>query len=183
MYGYLKQRLKHAIRFRHKRGFGVHSPFMFNLILNVIKDKKGKYQYPHFTEQEQHLASSKRKMLKLIVRIMTAHKMTHFYAIGKDADIVWAYVKRALPASQFANNMHEADIVFIGNIKYQLKEAEIKSINKYQYFIVCDIYKNTTNTQTAKQLQKLSQVSIDMLRYGMYIINSKVQEGHYNIKL
>ena len=31
--GYLKERIKHAVRFRHKRGYGVHSPFMFNLIL------------------------------------------------------------------------------------------------------------------------------------------------------
>lgn len=36
--GYLKERIKHAVRFRHKRGYGVHSPFMFNLILNVIRD-------------------------------------------------------------------------------------------------------------------------------------------------
>ena len=26
--GYLKERIKHAVRFRHKRGYGVHSPFM-----------------------------------------------------------------------------------------------------------------------------------------------------------
>ena len=36
--GYLKERIKHAVRFRHKRGYGVHSPFMFNLILNVIQN-------------------------------------------------------------------------------------------------------------------------------------------------
>ena len=34
--GYLKERIKHAVRFRHKRGYGVHSPFMFNLILTGI---------------------------------------------------------------------------------------------------------------------------------------------------
>ena len=49
--GYLKERLKHVIRFRHKRGYGVHSPFMFNLILNVIRDKEKQFVYPEALEK------------------------------------------------------------------------------------------------------------------------------------
>ena len=45
MYNYLKQRFKHAIRFRHKRGYGVHSPFVFDLITSVIKEKAVYYDF------------------------------------------------------------------------------------------------------------------------------------------
>ena len=54
--GYLKERIKHAVRFRHKRGYGVHSPFMFNLILNVIRDREKQFQYPERLEREKFSA-------------------------------------------------------------------------------------------------------------------------------
>ena len=50
--GYLKERLKHVIRFRHKREYGVHSPFMFNLILNVIRDKRKYMVYTNLQNDE-----------------------------------------------------------------------------------------------------------------------------------
>ncbi len=59
--GYLKERIKHAVRFRHKRGYGVHSPFMFNLILNVIRDREKQFQYPERLEREKLFESSGEK--------------------------------------------------------------------------------------------------------------------------
>ena len=59
--GYLKERIKHAVRFRHKRGYGVHSPFMFNLILNVIRDREKQFQYPERLERENCLNHRREK--------------------------------------------------------------------------------------------------------------------------
>lgn len=68
--GYLKERIKHAVRFRHKRGFGVHSPFMFNLILNVIRDKEKQFTYPEMLEQADVLTQRERKVFRLLSRLI-----------------------------------------------------------------------------------------------------------------
>ena len=67
--GYLKERIKHAVRFRHKRGYGVHSPFMFNLILNVIRDREKQFQYPERLEREKS------------VRIIGREKFSAYYPV------------------------------------------------------------------------------------------------------
>ena len=68
--GYLKERIKHAVRFRHKRGYGVHSPFMFNLILNVIRDREKQFQYPERLERENCLNHRERKIFRLLSRLV-----------------------------------------------------------------------------------------------------------------
>ena len=70
MYSYLRERIKHAVRFRHKRGFGVHSPFMFNLILNVIRDKEKKFNYPEEAEHNRKIRLKQRKLYRLICRLV-----------------------------------------------------------------------------------------------------------------
>ena len=68
MYNYLKQRIKHAIRFRHKRGYGVHSPFVYDLITRVIREK-GEYYDCHRVEDEAHCPEKDRKLYRLLFRL------------------------------------------------------------------------------------------------------------------
>ena len=68
--GYLKERIKHAVRFLHKRGFGVHSPFMFNLILNVIRDRDRTFDYPLEWEKWNLLSRLERKIFRLLSRLI-----------------------------------------------------------------------------------------------------------------
>ena len=65
---YLKERIKHAVRFRHKRGYGVHSPFMFHLILNVIRDKEKRFSYPEGLEKK--LRNREKKVYRLLARLI-----------------------------------------------------------------------------------------------------------------
>ena len=69
MYNYLKQRLKHAIRFRHKRGFGVHSPFVFDLITNVIKEKAEYYDF-QVVEAQGRIRDKERKLCRMLFRLV-----------------------------------------------------------------------------------------------------------------
>lgn len=44
-------------RFRHRRGYGVHSPFAFHLITGVIYETAPYYKYAFLLEEEKQLAS------------------------------------------------------------------------------------------------------------------------------
>ena len=95
--GYLKERIKHAVRFRHKRGYGVHSPFMFNLILNVIRDREKQFQYPERLERENCLNHRERKIFRLLSRLVLINWIhcnlpISFISVGS-----FHWMKRLLP--------------------------------------------------------------------------------------
>ena len=91
--GYLKERIKHAVRFRHKRGYGVHSPFMFNLILNVIRDREKQFQYPERLERENCLNHRERKIFRLLSRLVRSLRVHRMICLGKNADILCRYLQ------------------------------------------------------------------------------------------
>lgn len=65
-------------RFRHRCGYGVHSPFAFNLITGVIYEKTPYYKYKDLAEEEKRLALQKdknwryesRKVKRLLFRLV-----------------------------------------------------------------------------------------------------------------
>ncbi len=65
-------------RFRHRCGYGVHSPFAFDLITRVIYEKAPYYKYKDLAEEEEKLAPEKgvcweyesRKVKRLLFRLV-----------------------------------------------------------------------------------------------------------------
>ena len=84
--GYLKERVKHAVRFRHKRGYGVHSPFMFNLILNVIRDRERLFDYPLEWERRELLRHRERKVFRLLSRLIRYLRVERVVCLGEHAE-------------------------------------------------------------------------------------------------
>ena len=111
--GYLKERIKHAVRFRHKRGFGVHSPFMFNLILNVIRDKEKQFTYPEMLEQADVLTQRERKVFRLLSRLIRYLKVKKIECLGYNADLLAEYL-----------SLVYQDAVIQSNLPDQLKQAD-----------------------------------------------------------
>lgn len=92
MYSYLRERIKHAVRFRHKRGFGVHSPFMFNLILNVIRDKEKKFNYPEEAEHNRKIRLKQRKLYRLICRLVCFLNVDYVLCFSAHSGDILAYL-------------------------------------------------------------------------------------------
>lgn len=74
----LKRPFIWLLRFRHRCGYGVHSPFAFNLITYVIYEKTPYYKYKDLAEAEKTLASEKgenwlyesKKIKRLLFRLV-----------------------------------------------------------------------------------------------------------------
>ena len=92
MYNYLKQRVKHAIRFRHKRGFGVHSPFVFDLITNVIKERNLYYDFERI-ETRAKLRSSEKKLCRLLFRLSDYLSYRNVLLLGLENPFVISYLE------------------------------------------------------------------------------------------
>ena len=55
-------------RFRHRRGYGVHSPFAFHLITGVIYETAPYYEYAALREEEKRLEAPRRRSEPLRVK-------------------------------------------------------------------------------------------------------------------
>ena len=52
-------------RFRHRCGYGVHSPFAFNLITHVIYESTAYYKYEELARAQKQLEPEKDKHWKI----------------------------------------------------------------------------------------------------------------------
>lgn len=187
MYLYLKERIKHAVRFRHKRGFGVHSPFMFRLILDVIRDKGKKYRYPEEAECRKGIRGRDRKFYRLMVRLADFLQAKCVLYLGAETGTMCPYL-RELPATVEANApeyMREADFICIGReartVLQGIAVDFIPVADARKCIILTDIYKKGFNARLWLQWRNKATVSVDMMWYGILLFDKKLQRGRYNL--
>lgn len=186
---YLKERIKHAVRFRHKRGYGVHSPFMFNLILNVIRDREKQFTYPEALEKADELNTRERKVFRLLSRLIRYLKVRHVVCMGYNATVLAEYLSWAYPEATIQSNkpglLEKADFIYIGR-KARADMPEDGGIGHLppvsaRYIVIADIYKDSFNSKIWRQFRDRATVSVDMMWYGLLFFDDKIQKGKYNL--
>ena len=187
---YYKARIKHLIRFRHKRGFGVHSPYMFNFILNVLRDKKKTYDYSLLFEK--NLQRDKKRRLRLISRVVRYLDIKNLLCMGDDVNMLVDYLA-ALSCQINTTRVNtfekidSVDFIYIGTI-FQMQENRFSdlqnlSVDNVRCMFIENIYKDKNNMMLWQYYSSLAQVQIDMLNYGILLFDTKIQKGTYKIKL
>lgn len=75
------------LRLRHSKGFGVHSPFAFNLITTAISPPRGYgyYAYPHIDIRSHSRLEAKET--KLLLRIADFLNVKRIFFMGEEAYI------------------------------------------------------------------------------------------------
>lgn len=188
---YLKERLKHAIRFRHKRGFGVHSPFMFNLILNVIRDKENQFTYPEALEKADLLSRRERKVFRLQSRLIRYLQVKHIVCFGNKAGLLSKYLSMVYPEATITANqtaeLSQAVFIYIGRLASLHLQQNIDwgniVENTPRYIVIADIWKDDFNACLWRQLKEKATVSVDMMWYGLLLFDDKIQKGKYNLMI
>ena len=182
--GYLKERIKHAVRFRHKRGYGVHSPFMFNLILNVIRDREKQFQYPEKLERENCLNHRERKIFRLLSRLVRSLRVHRMICLGKNADILCRYLQEVCDVEISVNQLdtlQSADFIYIGR-QFPLDETTFAGMlqnHPQKCIVIADIHKKGIHARLWHQWLEKATVSVDMMWYGILFFDDKIQEGRY----
>ena len=201
MYNYLKQRIKHAIRFRHKRGYGVHSPFVYDLITRVIREK-GEYYDCHRVEDEAHCPEKDRKLYRLLFRLTDYFGYRRVACVGlRDTRVVRCLGSVASDMSILDGGANPAgapftgtagpgdvagmDLLFLGRdlaaAWTPAWDAALRRTTGPLCVVLKDIYKCPANARLWRQLRQEATVSIDMMWYGLLFWNEKLQKGKYNL--
>ena len=187
MYSYLKERIKHAVRFRHKRGYGVHSPFMFNLILNVIRDKGKRFDYPRTIERQGKYGHRERKLFRLLYRLAFYLKCRNILCSGRYAETLVTYLSYLSQEKQIGTDkaeIEQADFIFIGRDAGILEgKLFIAGCNEARCIVIMDIYKNKANARLWRKGKSEAKVAVDMMWYGILFFDPKLQPGRYNLMI
>lgn len=186
---YLKERIKHAVRFRHKRGYGVHSPFMFHLILNVIRDKENRFTYPESLEKASVLKNREKKVYRLLSRLIRHLKVEQMYCFGIYADLLAEYLSQVYPTavirSNFPEKLEGADFVYVGRKAGDFLSEESLTMafrqKRIKYMVIADIYKTSFHARLWRMYREQATVTVDMMWYGLLVFDEKVQRGKYNL--
>ncbi len=189
---YLKERVKHAVRFRHKRGYGVHSPFMFNFILNVIRDRRRVFVYPEGAERQAGTGYRERRFYRLLFRIAVFLKVRNVVCFTQRSELLGLYLQSLDGAEQIKYNCLEAggdaDMVYIGRecrVLLKGREKELLEMigKKKQCVFISDIHKNSFNASLWRSLAGKANVRVDMMWYGILLFDEKLQKGSYHLML
>lgn len=95
-------------RFRHRCGYGVHSPFAFDLITNVIYEKTPYYAYRTLAEEEKRLPAVRRrrgrseslKVKRLLFRLVNRTQPSAIIDAGR-ASSSSLYLQAARPGADY----------------------------------------------------------------------------------
>lgn len=101
-------------RFRHRCGYGVHSPFAFSLITDVIYEKMPYYAYNSLKEEQKKMVKERgwskgsQKINRFLFRLVNKVQPTTIVEVGKPS-VASLYLQSAKPSATylFARDLSE----------------------------------------------------------------------------
>ena len=195
--------LKYKLFARHRKGFSVHSPFVFELLNNVFFEKAHYYCYEEIEKivaknVHKALFFNKLKYYKLFFRLANYFNAQKILIVGKNSiiDKIFTFVSSKTQVF-YAENIekiedNDFDLVFFAedamNAIYHcgLDQQQATSAftgmrgkiliceNIYQNEMINDIWKNICSDNNLK-------ISIDIFRFGIIINKNDIPKQHYRV--
>lgn len=104
-------------RWRHGRGFGVHSPLAYDLVMNTLREREAYYAYNRLDNASSGGAISPRQ-LRLIFRLLVRFNPHKVAIIDDDPDaLLKLAAKSANSHCNFVKSIDEADFVIVNKCK------------------------------------------------------------------
>lgn len=131
-------------RFRYRCGYGVHSPFAFSLITDVIYEKRPYYAYRTLAVEQKKLAKERgwdrgtRKVNRLLFRLVNRMQPAHIIEVGHPS-ITSLYLQFAKPSAEFlfASDLSELFLEADASIDFLYLNEGRNSVLLEDVFRVC----------------------------------------------
>lgn len=95
--------LRKIRKIRHRKGYGVHSPFAYNLITKVIEEKSGYYAYQQIEGLHRTLhdkQSLNKRRYRLLFRLTNRFKPQTIIEAGSEGGYSTLYLQKGCPTAQ-----------------------------------------------------------------------------------
>ncbi len=187
-------------RFRHRRGYGVHSPFAYNLIKGVFYEQGTYYAYKHLHElrNSNRLSITKHhaeRIDKLLFRIANYAVPKTIWFYGKEDSPTIEYLKAARPNAcirilpdkaacrQAIATCTVPDMLCLSSSESpkELLDLMEKKAPAHAVTTWCGIHRNTRIRYSWKQCieKQNAGVTFDLYDIGVIFYNGNIQKQHY----
>lgn len=177
-------------RIRHRQGYGVHSPFAFDLITNIIYNKESYYAYEKLSELltlsgTDEISRLREKDLKLLFRLANFQEASRMFLVGA-SPVVRAYLLAARPKAQYSSSVNAAESKVLSDLFYYDSTKELPTefkLPESALIIVRGIYSDKCSTDKWNNLKQSKDITItfDLWRFGLAFKRPKLQKQDYEI--
>lgn len=199
---YFKSLAVWFIRFRHRCGYGVHSPFAYNLITEVIYEKGFYYAYEDLLQKgkslpciEQKKTSYNLKINRLLFRLANYVHPMQIVIIGKDlsdsiaylqAGSIYAKVHYLEDRNLFEETFHKIPnigLLYLKSIDFDqdIFEKVSSKITEKSLLIIEGIHQTKEKKGYWKKLIKDSRcgITFDLYDMGLIFFDLSKNKQHY----
>lgn len=182
---YCLQRLKHAILFRNRRGYGVHSPFVFEFVSEIVSEKLPYYCFDTI-EKNISISNTNRKLYRLLFRIVERLSFRNILILGAESSLPRQYISAVSNQINFLSPTYDGkvDMTYIGTlVDNSVLEQWDRLYSNTLCLVIRDIHKKGVGRELWYKLKKSSSVALDMMWYGILFFSPQLQHGHYTLKI
>lgn len=190
-------------RFRHRCGYGVHSPFAFDFITNVVYEKTPYYAYRPLAEEEKKLPAARRrrgageslKVKRLLFRLVNRTQPAFIVDAGV-ASASSLYLQAARPGAEYveATDLSElfleqgmpVDFLYLHDFRNpefveQVFRVCLPRTTSQSVFVIEGIAYNAPMRQLWKRMQAEEKVGItfDLYDVGVLFFDRMKIKQHY----
>lgn len=188
-------------RFRYRCGYGVHSPFAFSLITDVIYEKQPYYAYRSLASAQKKMSKEQgwykgtRKINRLLFRLVNRIQPATIVEVGRPS-VSSLYLQSAKPSAEylFASDLSElfldtdvpVDFLYLSdysnpNLIRDVFQVCVQRATPQSMFVVYGITYSRQMKTLWQELQKDERVGItfDLYDVGLLFFDKTKIKQHY----
>lgn len=187
--------LRWVVRFRHRRGYGIHSPFAFGLVTGVIYERGRYYAYDALSEiykAAPHRYGLRWKDCQLLFRLANFQHPATCLLLGFKTDSLPADMVRAAcphchvrPGNQTLSNSNNppADLIIMADGWESTPSAQLLSKLREGGMLIVQHLRSPRQRQAWQTLTDLpqAQVCFDLHDFGIICFRPELQRQRYVI--
>lgn len=194
---FLRRSLVWVYRFRHRCGYGIHSPFAFHIVRDVIYEEDAFYAYSPLAAEPAADSGLRLKDLRLLLRLANDHRPRTGILLGKDTRGALRYLQagrnscrflgteaRALPEKS-AELPERLDLCYADRPEeWELAAGQLlPRCHGGTLVIMRGIHRGKSARRTWQTLQALTQVRVtfDLYDFGLAYFEERLNKQDYVI--
>lgn len=188
-------------RFRHRRGYGVHSPFAFNFITSVCYERLPYYKYAELIQTEKALRDShgkewskseSLKVKRLLFRLVNRTQPHTLVETGQETSAT-LYMQAAKSSMQVfrlcsiqelqSSLPSQIDFLYLRHATPTFMEATftrcLTRCTPNSVFVVRGIHRDKATKQLWKRMKQQAVVTFDLYELGILFFNENYFKQDY----
>ena len=177
-------------RFRHRQGYGIHSPFAFGLVTKVFYERGAYYAYAPLRKMRRQIVhNTTERGDRLMLRLINAFQPNDCFIGGEQTQLTAQYLRAGKPSCQFwpiesLDAAEELDMLYLDMPDWEpwATKALTKMSDK-GCIVVRGIHRNARMLNAWRRLteQEVVRVSFDLYDYGVACFRQDLHKQDYII--